>query len=168
MDNAQIKNQLKSLLVKARQGDDFLSIISYLLKESQSETRLRAKQLVKLSREKSVVDDLIEIALEMGQLMFYIQENEAEYHGLYLEAHNNRNNAEKRIFLELSKTTSDMKAKAKSVLEVSEIKNLESQFEVDYNDVKGFRYTLQDYKEGVQQKIAHLRKEAEIESMRQH
>jgi len=51
---------------------------------------------------------------------------------------------------------------------VSEIKHLESQFEVDYNDVKGFRYTLQDYKNGVQQKIAHLRKEAEIESMRQH
>lgn len=133
-----------------------------------NEIRTRVKQLVKLSRESSVIDDLIEIALEMGQLMFYIQENESEYHRLYLEAYNNRKNAETRITIDLGKTMSDTKAKSQAILEVSEIKDLESQFEVDYNDVKGFRYTLQDYKNGVQQKIAHLRKEAEIESMRQH
>ena len=100
--------------------------------------------------------------------MFYIQENESEYHRLYLEAYNNRKNAETGLIIDLGKTMSDTKAKAQASSEVSEIKHLESQFEVDYNDVKGFRYTLQDYKNGVQQKIAHLRKEAEIESMRQH
>lgn len=133
-----------------------------------NEIRTRIKQLVKLSRESSVVDELIEIALEMGQLMFYIQENETEYHRLYLEAYNNRKNSETRLVIDLGKTMSDTKAKSQALIEVSELKDLESQFEVDYNDVKGFRYTLQDYKNGVQQKIAHLRKEAEIESMRQH
>jgi len=133
-----------------------------------NEIRTRVKQLVKLSRESSIIDELIEIALEMGQLMFYIQENESEYHRLYLEAYNNRKNAETGLIIDLGKTMSDTKAKAQASSEVSEIKHLESQFEVDYNDVKGFRYTLQDYKNGVQQKIAHLRKEAEIESMRQH
>jgi len=133
-----------------------------------NEIRSRVKQLVKLSRESSVIEELIEVALEMGQLMFYIQENESEYHRLYLEAYNNRKNAETRITIDLVKTMSDTKAKAQASSEVSELKDLESQFEVDYNDVKSFRYTLQDYKNGVQQKIAHLRKEAEIESMRQH
>jgi len=133
-----------------------------------NEIRTRVKQLVKLSRESSVIDELIEIALEMGQLMFYIQENETEYHRLYLEAYNNRKNSETRLTIDLGKTMSDTKARSQALIEVSELKDLESQFEVDYNDVKGFRYTLQDYKNGVQQKIAHLRKEAEIESMRQH
>ena len=134
------------------------------------EIRNRIKALVKLSRESGDINELIEIALEMGQLLFYVQENESEYHRLYLTAYNTRKNNESRIILKYinEERMSATKAQSNAQLEVMELKNLESNFEVDWNDVKGFRYTIQDYKNGVQQKIAHLRKEAEIESLNQH
>jgi len=134
------------------------------------EIRNRVKELVALSRQTDGINELIEVGLEMGQLMFYIQENESEYHGLYLDAYNGRKNSENRLILKYINEEKMSVAKAQSAahLEIMELKALESKFEVDWNDVKGFRYTLQDYKNGLQQKIANLRKESEIESMRQH
>lgn len=114
------------------------------------------------------IDDLMEIRENLDSIAFTMQETQSGYYAGVLNATEAIKVYERRIIeRETSVGLAFNRAETKAKLETSELRNALREVEIAYEDVKGLRFTLKDYLDGLRQRIAHLRKEEEISRVRE-
>lgn len=116
----------------------------------------------------SDINHLIDNNLEMRQRQFYIQEMESKAYSDLMTARGARELFEKTTYLDKLSEMSANKAEIIAKAEAQKMKALENMLEAEHNDWKGLRFTVDSFCDAAQQKIAALRKEHEVESMRQN
>lgn len=115
------------------------------------------------------INYLIDNNLEMRQRQFYIQEQEALAYSNLMNARNVREVFEKRsISDKINEGMSGNKAELLTRSDSQGMRAAENALEAEHNDWKGLRFTVDSFCDAAQQKIAALRKEHEVESMRQN
>lgn len=139
--------------------------------EDLAERRKRIYELIEESRHQSDVNTLIDIHLELRQMQFEIQEKEGLARRQYLMAEVLRKDSEDTTVNSLTEPPNAMsvnRAEPKARITAKPLREAEKTLEGEYRDLESLRYTMSGYCDALQQKIAGLRKEMEIESMRQH
>lgn len=133
--------------------------------------RSEIQDRVDASKHTSDVNTLIDIHLELRQMQFEIQEKESSARRRFLDSETSRKLLEDTTIEELVSGVNGItvnRAEPKARIIARPMRDVEKANESEYKEWEGLRYTLSQFCDALQQKIANLRKENEIESMRQH
>jgi hypothetical protein len=154
--------------------EDKVSALEELLlnitEKSNSEVKTLRGRIEELKDEAShetSVNNLIEIRDELSSVAFTLQANEAAYHSMYLRSEYSIKEFERRLIDKLSNAMEVNRAEVKAKLETLELRKINMEANILHEDFKGLRFTLKEYIDGLQQKIAALRKEEEHSRLRE-
>lgn len=133
--------------------------------------RAQAQRLIDSARHTFSIDELIDINLELRQVQFEIQERESEALNAFLQSEIVRKHTRDTIIKMMTNGASKVsvnRAEPLADIQTKGLIEMEKSFFAQKEEWKGLRYTIGEFCEGLQQRISHLRKEEEIERMRQH
>lgn len=135
--------------------------------ESSKGYRERIIALKETAEGEMSVATLMEIREELDAIAFTLQELEAGYYRGMLEAEDLIKQYERKCIEIQSRVLPYNRAENSAKLETAGLRTQLVDVDAAHNDIKGLRFTLKDYLEGLRQKIAAMRKEEESAAYRE-
>jgi hypothetical protein len=154
--------------------EERVSHLSYLLEdinkrshEEVAELRRRVVALKDASDAETSIAELLAMRDQMNSISFTLQESEAAYNRMRLNSEHFYKESERRLIEKLSDAMPVNRAEVKAKLTTLEIRKIHIDASALYEDFKGLRFVVKESVEGLQQRIAVLRREEELSRMRE-
>jgi len=121
----------------------------------------RIKALIKEANNTNVINDLLDINTKLATFLFWLHSEENDAYRTYLDAYQLRKVEEATKSIE-GTGNSQAERDKRAIIETKEFKELEIKSELMYLRLKGHRLSVTEFIDVLKQKIAHLRKETEL------
>jgi hypothetical protein len=129
--------------------------------------RTRLKELKGESDSESDINELLRMKDEMNAICFTLQENEAAYYRMRLSSEHFYKESERRLIERLSEAMAVNRAEVKAKLTTLEVRKMHIDAAALHEDFKGLRFVAKESVEGIQQRVAVLRRDEEISRQRE-
>ena len=164
MEDTQKIQQLEA------QVDYLTAALADILAKSHEEVavlRTRLKELKEGSDSESDINELLRMKDEMNAICFTLQENEAAYYRMRLSSEHFYKESERRLIERLSEAMAVNRAEVKAKLTTLEVRKMHIDAAALHEDFKGLRFVAKESVEGIQQRVAVLRRDEEISRQRE-
>ena len=135
--------------------------------EEVAALRTRLKELKEESDSESDINELLRMKDEMNAICFTLQENEAAYNRMRLQSEHFYKESERKLIEKLSEAMAVNRAEVKAKLTTLEVRKMHIDAAALYEDFKGLRFVAKESVEGIQQRVAVLRRDEEVSRMRE-